>query len=82
MVAGNAFKSFTKTTAAYYTHPNRFLKGKICLECAIIVTRMFFTRSPQKVVVFYCDKGIKGFGDPEDNPLKEELTNDMRLSGT
>jgi hypothetical protein len=73
----NALRSFTKTMTAYYTQPNRFLEGRSCLDCGIAVTKMCATGPRQKTVVFYCDEGIKGFGAPDDDPMKKELTCDL-----
>jgi hypothetical protein len=30
-------------------------------------------------VVFYCEQGIKGFGAPDDDPIKGKLTCDLVL---
>jgi hypothetical protein len=73
----NAFRSFTKNMTAYYTQPNRFLEGRSCLDCGIAVTKMSATGPRQKNIVFYCDEGIKGFGAPDDDPMKKELTCDL-----
>ncbi len=49
------------------------------MDCKIAVTEMSSNGPRQKAVVFYCDQGIKGFGAPQDDPMKEELTCDLVL---
>ncbi len=70
----DALRSFTKSDAKYYNHPNKFLEGRTCLDCKLTVTDMTNSKKSQGAVVFYCDEGIKGFDAPDDDPMKEELT--------
>ena len=75
----SALKSFNKSNATYYTRPNRYLEAGSCLDCKQNVEDMKSIGSRQGAVVFYCDEGIKGFGAPDDDPMKEELTCDLVL---
>jgi hypothetical protein len=70
----DALRSFTKSDAKYYNHPNKFLEGRTCLDCKLTVTDMTNSKKSQRAAVFYCDEGIKGFDAPDDDPMKEELT--------
>jgi hypothetical protein len=63
----------------YHMRPNKFLEDHSCLDCKTVVTEMSSTGPRQKAVVFYCDEGIKGFGAPQDDPMKDELTCDLLL---
>jgi hypothetical protein len=75
----SAIKGFNKTDARYYNRPNKFLEGRSCLDCKLTVANMEFNGHGLRAVVFYCDEGIKGFGAPDDDPLKRELTCDLIL---
>ncbi len=78
----DAVKSFTKTEAAWYSRPNRFMETIVCLDCATSVFKMLEDAKSSKAVVFYCDEGIKGFDAPADDPMKEELTCNLVLCPT
>ncbi len=75
----SVIQSLTKANAAYYTRPNKFLEGKSCLDCKLPVTEMKTNATSQRAVAFYCNQGIKGFGAPDDDPMKDELTCDLVL---
>jgi hypothetical protein len=59
----SAIRSFGKAEAKYYIRPNKFLEGRSCLDCKLVVTNMECTARSQRSVVFYCDEGIKGFDE-------------------
>jgi hypothetical protein len=75
----SSLKSFTRAEVVYYTSPNRFLAGESCLDCKMAVNHMKATAGNRSAMVFYCDEGIKGFGAPDDDPMKEKLTCDLIL---
>jgi hypothetical protein len=69
-------KSFTKAMATYYSRPNKFMEGRSCLDCQLVVTTMESNVCGQHAVVYYCDEGIKGFDAPDDDPMKSALSLD------
>jgi hypothetical protein len=75
----SALKSFAKAIAKHYTRPNKFLEGRSCLDCKVAVTNMESTGRSQHAVVYYCNKGIKGFDAPYEDPTKSALTCDLIL---
>jgi hypothetical protein len=74
-----SLNSFTRAEVAYYTSPHRFLAGESCLDCKMAVEQMKATAGNRSAMVFYCDEGIKGFGAPDDDPMKAKLTCDLIL---
>jgi hypothetical protein len=75
----SALRSFAKAIAKYYSRPNKFLEGRSCLDCKVAVTNMESTGRSQCAVVYYCDKGIKRFDTPDEDPMKSALTYDLIL---
>jgi hypothetical protein len=75
----SSLKSFTRAEVRYYTSPNRFLAEEGCLDCKMGVKLMKSSAGNRSAVVFYCDEGIKGFGAPDDDPMKAKLTCDLIL---
>jgi hypothetical protein len=72
-------KSFAKAMATYYSHPNKFMEGRCCLDCQLAVHNMESNARGRRAVVYYCDEGIKGFDAPDDDPMKSALTCDLIL---
>jgi hypothetical protein len=72
-------KSYAKAMASYYSHPNKFMEGRCCLDCQLAVTNMESNARGRRAVVYYCDEGIKGFDAPYDDPMKSALTCDLIL---
>jgi hypothetical protein len=72
-------KRFAKAMATYYSHPNKFMEGRYCLDCQLAVTNMESNARGRPVVVYYCDEGIKGFDVPDDDSMKTALTCDLIL---
>jgi hypothetical protein len=69
-------KSFAAT---YYSHPNKFMEGRCCLDCQLAVPNMESNARGRRAVVYYYDEGIKGFDAPDDDPMKSALTCDLIL---
>jgi hypothetical protein len=63
-------KSFAKAMATYYSRPNKFMEGRCCLDCQLVLTNMESNARGWRAVVYYCDEGIKGFDAPDDDPMK------------
>jgi hypothetical protein len=72
-------KSFAKALATYYSHPNKFMEGRCCLDCRLAVVKIESNARGRRAVMYYCDEGIKGFDAPDDDPMKSALTCDLIL---
>jgi hypothetical protein len=72
-------KSFAKAMATYYSHSNKFMESRSCLDCQLAVTNMESNAHGRRAVVYSCDEGIKGFDAPDDDPMKSALTCDLIL---
>jgi hypothetical protein len=75
----NAMKSMAKAEALHYIRPNKFLVDKGCLDCEKMVVDMQPAASNQRIVLYYCDQGIKGYDAPDDDDMKLELVCNLVL---
>ena len=75
----NAMKSMAKAEALHYIRPNKFLVDKGCLDCEKMVVDMQPAASNQRIVLYYCDQGIKGYDAPDDDDMKSELVCNLVL---
>jgi hypothetical protein len=72
-------KSFAKAMAMYYNRPYKFMEGRCCLDCQLVVPNMESYARGRRAVVYYCNEGIKGFNVPDHDPMKSVLTFDLIL---
>ncbi len=69
----NAMKCMKKAEALHYIRPNKFLEDTGCLDCKKRVVDMQPAASNTRVVLYYCDQGIKGYDAPDNDEMKAEL---------
>jgi hypothetical protein len=75
----NAMKCTAQAKALHYIRPDKFLANKGCLDCQKTVVDMQPAASNQRIVLYYCDQGIKGYDAPDNDDMKLEQVCNLAL---
>jgi hypothetical protein len=75
----NVMKWMKQAEALYYIRPNKFLENTGCLDCTKRIVDLQPAASNTRVVLYYCDQGIKGYDAPDDDEMKAELMSNLVL---